>query len=150
MNKHTPAALTFALSLAAATTLMAQAPANDVDAVTSTPVVRVQQAGSVQYLSGGVGEQERTAMQSLRGEFPLQIQFSGKAGEYGVADEVRVNNGQGQVVAVQNAGPLLMVKLPPGRYTVEADFAGRTQRRAVHVGHGGQVLHWQSALVSEN
>jgi hypothetical protein len=44
MKRHTPAALAFVISLAAATTLMAQAPSDDVDAVTSTPAL--QQAGN--------------------------------------------------------------------------------------------------------
>lgn len=46
MIRHTPAALTFALSLVAATILMAQSTAADVDAVTPTPAV--QQSGPVQ------------------------------------------------------------------------------------------------------
>jgi hypothetical protein len=148
MKRHTPAALAFAISLAAATTLMAQAPAADVDAVTSTPALPIQQAGSVQFVNGGAGDQERAAMKSLQSEFPLQIAFSGQGGEYGVADEVRVRGDKGPVVAVSKAGPLLMVKVPPGRYTVEADFNGKTQRRTVNA--SGHLVHWSSPLVSSN
>jgi hypothetical protein len=150
MRKHTPAIVTFVLSLAAATTLLAQAPSADVDSVTSTPALRVQQSGGVQYLNGGAGEQERGAMKALQSEFPLQIVFSGKSGEYGVADQVRVSDGSRQLVSVDNAGPVLMVKLPPGHYTVEADFAGKTQRHAVQVGNAPRTLHWASPLVSQN
>ena len=150
MKRHTPSALTFVLSLVAATTLMAQAPSSDVDAVTDTPALRVHQSGDVQYLTGGAGEQERSAMRSLQGEFPLQILFSGKGGEYGVADSVRVHGRAGQVLSVASAGPLLMVKVPPGRYTVEAEFNGKVQKRTVSVGQGQQVLHWSSPLVSQN
>jgi hypothetical protein len=142
--------MTFILSVVAASTLMAQAPSTDVDAVTTTPAVHVQEANGVQYLSGGVGDLERQAMRSHQQEFPLQVLFSGKAGELGVANQVRVLDGANQVVAVQNAGPLLMLKLPPGHYTVEADFNGGVQRRSVHVGRGPQLLHWASALVSTN
>ena len=42
MKKHTPALVTFALSLVGATTLMSQAPTDDIDAVTATPPVRLQ------------------------------------------------------------------------------------------------------------
>jgi hypothetical protein len=151
MRKHTPAIATFVASLAAATTLLAQAPTADVDAVTATPALRVQESASgVQFLNGGAGDQERRAMRALQGEFPLQIVFSGKAGEYGVADQVRVLDGSRQMVAVDKAGPLLMVKVPPGRYTVEADFAGRTQRRAVQLGGTPKTVLWASPLVSQN
>jgi hypothetical protein len=149
-TRHAPAVITLALSLVAATTLLAQAPTADVDAVTSTPALRVQEQAGVQFLNGGTGEQERGAMKALQSEFPLQIVFSGKAGELGVADQVRVLSGQQQLVAVDKAGPLLMVKLPPGRYTVEADIAGKTQRRAVHVHNGPQTVHWSSPLLSQN
>lgn len=154
MTPTAPAAFTFALSLVAATTLMAQAPSADVDAVTSTQAaspqqVQVQQSNGVPYLSGGAGIQERNQMRAMEGQFPLQIEFSGKAGEYGVAKQVRVFNGSGQVVAIPDAGPLVMVQLPPGRYTVEADFDGSVQRRTVDVGRGGHVVHWATAAVSD-
>ena len=42
MKKHTPALITVALSLVGATTLMAQAPIDDIDSVTTTPALRVQ------------------------------------------------------------------------------------------------------------
>jgi hypothetical protein len=148
-RKHVPATLAFIVSLAAASTLMAQGPA-DVDAVTTTPALHVQQWGNVQYLNGGAGMQERAAMRSLDADFPLQILFSGKAGEYGVARQVRVYNGGTQVAAVDNAGPLVMFKLPPGRYTVDADFGSRVERKTVSVGESGQLLHWASAAVSQN
>lgn len=151
MKKHTPAALAFAISLAAATTLMAQAPSSDVDAVTSTPAaVRIEKQGNVEYLTGGVGFGERDVMRAQQDEYPLHILFSGKAGEYGVADKVRVLNGRGEVAAIRNAGPLLMMKLRPGTYTIEADFGGNVERRSVTVGREVQNLHWQSAAVSSN
>ncbi|MEW6706351.1 MAG: hypothetical protein AB1430_16010 [Pseudomonadota bacterium] len=150
MKKHTPAALTLVLSLVAATALMAQAPTADIDAVTATPALRVQESGGVQFLNGGAGNEERNAMKALQTEFPLQIVFSSRDGAYGVAQQVRVLDGGKQLVAVDNAGPMLMVKLPPGRYTVEADFAGATQRRTVHVDNAPKTVHWSSHLVSRN
>ncbi len=147
MKKHTPALLTLVLSLVAATTLLAQAPA-DIDAVTATPALRVQESAGVQYLNGGAGDEERNAMRALRSEFPLQIVFSTRSGAYSVAQQVRLLNGDRQVVAVNNAGPWLMVKVPPGRYTVEAEFAGGTQRRTVQVHSAPKTVHWATALAS--
>ena len=51
MSKHTPAVLTFALSLAAATTLMAQAPAADVDAITPTRAAAVEQTAEASFVN---------------------------------------------------------------------------------------------------
>jgi hypothetical protein len=149
MTKHAPAAFTFAFSLVAASTLMAQAPSTDVDAVTSTPAVHVQQANGVSFVSGGAGVAERTQLRGMEGDYPLAIEFSGKAGEMGVAKQLRVLDGSGQVVAIPDAGPVVMVNLPPGRYTVEAEFNGAVQRRTVQVGQGHQVLHWATAAASD-
>jgi hypothetical protein len=149
-TRHAPALITLTLSLVAATTLLAQAPTADIDAVTTTPALRVQEQDGVQFLNGGTGDQERSAMRALQAEFPLQIVFSGKAGEFGVADQVRVLSGQRQLVAVPKAGPLLMVKVPPGHYTLEADIAGKTQRRSVQLHDSPKTVHWSSPLLSQN
>jgi hypothetical protein len=148
MKTHTPSVLTFALALAAASALTAQATAEDVDVITRTPAVRLQQSSGVEYLNGGAGEQERAVMAPLQNQFPLHIVFSGRGGEYGVADQVRVIGAEGVVATVANAGPLVMFRLPPGRYTVEADIAGSTQKRSVNVGSQVQTLQWSSPELS--
>ena len=150
MTKHTPATLALLFGLVGATTLMAQAPTHDIDAVTDTPAVQVQQSSGVQFLNGGVGEGERAAMRARQAEFPLQIVFSAPSGAYGVADRVSVSDAKGEVVAVHGAGPLLMVKLPPGRYTVQADFGGHTERRQVQVAQAPQLVLWASAKLAQN
>lgn len=150
LPRHAPAVITLALSLAAATTLLAQAPTADVDAVTDTPALRVQESAGVQFLNGGTGESERNAMKALQSEFPLQIVFSDKSGALGVADHVRVLNGQQQLVSVDKAGPVLMVKLPPGRYTLEADFGGKMQRRSVQMSSAPKTVNWSTARLAEN
>jgi hypothetical protein len=150
MTKHTPATLALLFGLVGATTLMAQAPTHDIDAVTDTPAVQVQQTSGVQFLSGGAGEGERAAMRLRQAEFPLQIVFSAPSGAYGVADSVRVSNAGGEVMSVHGAGPLLMVKLPPGRYTVDADFGGRGERRTVQVAQAPQLVLWSSAKLAQN
>jgi hypothetical protein len=149
MKKHTPATLALLLGLVGATTLMAQAPTHDIDAVTESPAVQVQQSSGVQFLNGGAGESERAAMRARQAEFPLQIVFSSPSGAYSVADRVRVSDPRGEVVAVHGAGPLLMVKLPPGRYTMEADFGGRVERRQVQLAQSPQLVHWASAKLAQ-
>jgi hypothetical protein len=150
MKKHTPATLALLLGLVGATTLMAQAPTHDIDAVTETPAVQVQQSSGVQFLNGGAGEGERAAMRARQAEFPLQIVFSSPSGAYGVADRVRVSDPRGEVVAVHGAGPLLMFKLPPGRYTLEADFGGRSEKRQVQLTQAPQLVHWASDKLAQN
>ncbi len=88
------------------------------------PAPRVRSAGGVEYINGGAGEETRAAIDAQRGDFPLRLVFSVAGGAYVVADHVDVGGAQGKVLAVDNAGPILLVKLPPGAYTVDATYGG--------------------------
>lgn len=113
------------------------------------PLPRVERAGSVAYLNGGAGRDEADYMKARAREFPLQLVFSGRGGEYGVADRVTVRRAGETLVSVADAGPFLMMKLPPGHYTVEADFDGGIERRSVNVGNGTQRIDWNTLKVSD-
>ena len=47
------------------------------------------------------------------------------------------------MLEVDNAGPILMLKLAPGDYAVDARYAGKTERRQVRVGRDGTQLDWR-------
>jgi len=110
---------------------------------------RVQSAQGVDYLNGGAGLDEAGYMKARAGEFPLQFIFSGRGGEYGVADRVTLRKGGEQIVSIPDAGPYLMVKVPPGRYTVEAVFDGVAEQRSVAVGNGHSRVDWNTRRASD-
>ncbi|MDQ6681257.1 MAG: hypothetical protein M3Y67_09905, partial [Pseudomonadota bacterium] len=99
--------------------------------------------GNIDYISGGAGEEERTAMTARQAEFPLKVVFSAAGGEYLVADTLSVRSAKGEVLTVRDAGPLLMIKMPAGQYSFEATWHGKTERRAVTVGTKAQTLNWR-------
>ena len=55
----------------------------------------------------------------------------------------------GKVLGVDNAGPMLLVKVPPGDYTVEATYGGKTERRRVRIGEEGSTVNWRWAEESK-
>ena len=131
MNAHRIAAL--CLSLAGGAVLAQGSP--------GTPVTTVQRSpGGIEYLSGGVGEETRATLESRQQQLPLKIELSTRGGEYVVADHVDVLAGEGRLLTVRDAGPLLLMKLEPGTYTLEATWNGRTERRTVRVGGGTQTI----------
>jgi len=133
-----------ALGLGLALIVTCAALAQTTPAVPGTPPPpAVQRAGSVEYLNGGAGEEERAAMTAQRSAFPLRIVFSQPGGAYAVADHVDVSQGTARVLEVDKAGPILMLKLAPGDYAVDAQYAGRTERRQVRVGRDGTQLDWR-------
>jgi len=104
----------------------------------------------ITYLSGGIGNDEAVAMKAEAKSYPLSMIFSaGKDNEYLADVKVNIKDKAGKDVlnAVSN-GPIMLVKVPAGRYTVTAERNGKSLHHAVHVNHKGgkQVyFHWASA-----
>ena len=139
-------ALTLALSGAVVATAAPPAPLPTFaeDASARAPFSQVEMIGDVAVLNGGGSADDVTYVKSRAGEFSLQILFSGPGGQYGVADKVTVRNSSRDVVSVADAGPYLMLKVPPGRYTVEAEFEGAVEQRSVTVGNGLTRVNWNT------
>ena len=104
----------------------------------------------ITYLSGGVGRDEAAAMKAQAKNYPLSVVFSaGKDNEYLADVKVTIKDKTGKdVLDTAAAGPILLVKLPAGRYTIAAQRSGETLRRIVQVNHHGDKrvnFHWASA-----
>jgi hypothetical protein len=100
----------------------------------------VRHDGEVAYLTGGVGQDESSAISAVQRQWPLSLEFAEQAGGRAVyvADvDVVVRNASGQAaLEAQADGPFLLAKLPPGRYAVEASWNGKTLREPVTIKHG--------------
>ncbi len=117
------------------------APAQSNPALAGAPVV--QSAGGIDYVNGGIGEGARAAMTQMQERFALRLVFSNSAGQYLVADRVTVRRGDREVMSVSQAGPILMLGLAPGSYTIDADYGGRSEHRTVSVGSAAQAVNWR-------
>lgn len=97
--------------------------------------------GSVPYLSGGVGLDEREALNQTGRDYNLKLSFALTSGNYlgDVAVEIRDSAGRVALEAVSE-GPWFFSKLPPGRYTVVVNCNGSTQQKAVQVSGMGQTV----------
>jgi len=103
------------------------------------------QQGDVSYVSGGIGKDQSTAFESNEAAWPLALRFTGKGGEFLADVHVRIVDGKGTELLTTDArGPYMLVKLPPGRYTVHASYQGSDESRAVTVGaKGGAKVAFQ-------
>ncbi len=125
----------------AGTPVMAQSISEAMPELTAhTPVV--EQSAGIEYISGGAGLEQRDAITAMQSHFPLRIVLSGKGGEYVVADSLIVRDSGGKAMTISDAGPLVMLNVPPGRYTVEATYQGRTRHTTVQVGREPRTLNW--------
>src|SRR5438094_364249 len=93
----------------------------------------------VTYISGGIGHDESAAMKAEAKSYPLSMVFSaGKDNEYLADVRIAIKDKAGKEVlnAVSN-GPIMLVKVPAGRYAIAAERNGKTWHRAVQVNQKG-------------
>ncbi|WP_415772775.1 carboxypeptidase regulatory-like domain-containing protein [Pseudomonas sp. LB3P38] len=137
------------LPIAAVGMLMfpAISPAASLEPIDSSGVqVQRQEQNGIAYLSGGVGEDESKAIQQTTG-YNLHMTFStGPKDEYVPDVNLIIQKTPGQpVLTLSEAGPLVYVQLPPGKYTVIATRNGEERRDTADVGSGAArnlVFHW--------
>jgi hypothetical protein len=122
-------------------------PAASLEPIDSSGVqVQRQEQNGIAYLSGGVGEDESKAIQQTTG-YNLHMTFStGPKDEYVPDVNLVIQKNPGQpVLTLSQAGPLVYVQLPPGKYTVVATRNGEERRDTADVGSGAArnlVFHW--------
>ncbi|HXZ49421.1 MAG TPA: hypothetical protein VEG27_10395 [Usitatibacter sp.] len=117
----------------------------------ATALPEAQTENGITYVSGGIGHDEATAMRAAEKNYPLSLVFSaGKDNEFLADLKVQIKNKEGKVVLSEaSQGPIMLVKLPAGRYTLEVTrHDGKTEHRTVEVtamGHRQVAFHWPTA-----
>lgn len=99
---------------------------------------RVQHGGLADYLSGGIGSGEIQAIRAAAPHWPLCLEFAardaGGAAAFVADVDVSIHDAAHQLVlSARSDGPLMLVRLAPGQYTVDATQAGLTQSRQITV-----------------
>lgn len=89
--------------------------------------MRLIRVGDIQYMSGGNSQKERDALHRSAAAFPIFVSFVGKTNHDHVhrVTVTIVNRIEGNsVVRLKTAGPMLLISLPPGHYTMSAMSPG--------------------------
>ncbi len=98
------------------------------------PLPQPQTQGGVQYLNGGAGDEEVTAIKGAMKDYSLALLFSRAGGEYVASVAITIKDAKGTTVfETPSAGPWLLVKLPPGQYAVVANYQDQTKTQPVAV-----------------
>lgn len=127
MMKRLHGAVSLAFALTTAWPLVGQA------------IERGDQHG-VAYVTGGVGQDESTAMRNMSKDYSLRLLAADKSGEYLADVRVTIRDGSGKnVLSVTTQGPYLLARLAPGAYRIDAAYGSAQQSRQVRVPQSGQV-----------
>lgn len=103
-------------------------------------------SGAVRWRCGGIGSDESTAMRAAMASHPVSLLFARADDGAYLADvqiDLRPEGGAGASAQWRASGPVCLVQLPPGRYTVEASFEGRSQRQSVQAGGTPRTLDFR-------
>ena len=117
--------------------------AQNMDAGMGTlPAMKVQ--GNARFACGGIGSDESNAMRAAMKDHPLALLFARAGGEYLANVDVAIKSAGGDTaLAMRASGPVCLVDLPAGRYTVEASSEGVTKTHTVTVGRGSQTADFR-------
>lgn len=124
----------FSMTLAiAVSALLLAAPL--VHAATDLPPT--QHGGGIDYVTGGIGSDESTAIRQASRSWPLTLEFAVQDGQRaGYAADVAVELRDAHhraLLKLRSDGPFVLAKVPPGRYTVDATLNGKTLHQAIMV-----------------
>jgi len=94
--------------------------------------------GNVTYLSGGIGVDEADMLRQQSANYPLTLELATAAGgprDAYVSDaRVDIRDGNGNpVLTTMTQGPLMLLRLPSGTYTVAVDWHGTQKSKTVAV-----------------
>ena len=118
-----------AILLAGSLSTAYEASAND-DAI-------VQAAGSVTYVSGGVGTESIDRLNVLAADFNLKLVFALTSGEYVSGAKVAITDANGKtLLEATSDGPWFLARLPRGNYQIVATLADKSLKRQVAVDPG--------------
>jgi len=94
--------------------------------------------GNVSFLSGGIGVDEADMLRQQSANYPLTLELATAAGgprDAYVSDaRVDIRDGNGNpVLSTTTQGPLMLLRLPSGTYTVDVGWHGTQKRTTVAV-----------------
>ena len=101
-----------------------------------------QSYSGIQVINGGVDLDQADAIKRVQSRYILRVEISGQGGNYYVADKLKLMQGGDVVAEIPQAGPWLLMDVPPGRYTLLGDFGGTELKRDVVVTQNGTKVSW--------
>src|SRR5438067_9542230 len=89
-------------------------------AATLLSAANAQPVTRLDVMNGGIGKDEAARMRAAERNYSLALQFSERRdNEFVAGAAVKIVDAHGRIMLFRrDAGPILLVKLAPGRYTV--------------------------------
>lgn len=103
-------------------------------------IPQTQYSQGISYITGGVGEEESTAILTEAKQWPVLLELSQLENGRGVwifGSQIKILNAQNAVVFDAKAeGPYMLINLTAGDYAIRASYQGVEQKRSISVKAG--------------
>jgi len=102
----------------------------------------VRESAGILYVSGGVGTDDVNRMRALAPRFNVRIRFQDQADGASLSDVkvVVLNDKKERLLRLVTEGPLLYMRMPPGRYLLALAYQDNVQERTINVGRAAQDI----------
>jgi hypothetical protein len=98
-------------------------------------IPQTQYSQGVSYITGGVGEEESTAILAEAKQWPLLLELSQLENGRGVwifGSQIKILDSKNAVVFDAKAdGPYMLINLTAGDYVIQASYLGVEQKRSI-------------------
>jgi hypothetical protein len=85
----------------------------------------------INYISGGIGDEERAQIQAVKGNYSLHIMMATSNGDFTGDTSVTIKHASNNVLEATSAGPLFYANLPSGTYKVALTRKAVTREQTV-------------------
>ena len=104
---------------------------------------RMRGEGNARYVCGGIGSDESTAMRAAMKDHPLSLLFPRPDGPYLANVDAAIKGAGASAPRLRANGPVCLVDLPAGKYTVDASTEGRSKSQSVTLGGAPRTLDFR-------
>ena len=102
-----------------------------------------QGSGATRYVCGGIGSDESTAMRAAMKDHPLSLLFARADGAYEANVQVDIRGATATAASFEANGPVCLIDLPAGKYTIDATARGATKSQTITVGEGSKSANFR-------
>lgn len=111
--------------------------------------IQPMQHNGITYMTGGIGLEERHAMEAAKGSYNLRILLSGLTGHFVGEALISIRDSKGSEVLSTLGGPIFYAQLPSGSYTVVATHNGDSKTQRITVGSSAKQIGFAWAAPAE-
>lgn len=119
--------------------------------LSSAQAQEVNQPPQAEMVSGGIGDTGMENIVAAQKDYNLKLVFAEKNGEYLADVGVTIQDRKGNtVINTDSVGPILLVKLKPGTYTISSSTDKETETRKIAVSNTGLSTYYIHLNASES